>query len=328
MITTAFTRRFGLRHPLVQAGMASDAGVALVAAVSNAGALGTMGSIGRSPDGVREEAARCREATRAPWAINVVCFPWGAPWADVAEAALAAHPPLLTFSFGDPLPWLERARALGIPAFVQVQDLSGAKAALAAGADALIVQGNEAGGHTGRRGTLSFAAQVLRLAGETPVAVAGGIADGRGLAAVLAMGAGAAVMGTRFKATFEFGPMVVHDGAQKAAIVASDGGDTVYDEINDIALGRAWPHRVTGRTLRNRFHETWLGRQEELRAEVAATGSPAWTIAHNREPDTTLNWAGESAGLIDAIEPAATVVERVVEEAEALLRRVATLLGE
>src|SRR5690606_12364077 len=101
-------------------------------------------------------------------------------------------------------PAVERCKSAGIPVIVQAQDMAGARAALDAGVDALIVQGNEAGGHTGRRGTLSFAAEALEVAGDVPVIVAGGIADGRGLAAALAMGAAGVVMGTRFKATPEY----------------------------------------------------------------------------------------------------------------------------
>jgi NAD(P)H-dependent flavin oxidoreductase YrpB (nitropropane dioxygenase family) len=155
--------------------------------------------------------------------------------------------------------------AAGLKTIVQVQDLEGARAAIRARPDALIAQGNEAGGHTGRRGTLAFAAQVLDLAGDVPVLVAGGIATGRGVAAALGMGAAGAVLGTRFKASEEFECA----DALKAAIVSSDGGDTIYDEIVDDACGLDWPRHVTGRVLRNRFTADGTGGATSCARKVA-----------------------------------------------------------
>jgi nitronate monooxygenase len=323
MLTTALTRRLGIRHPLIQAGMGNEAGGRLAAAVSNAGALGTIGSIGGGPDQLASEIAACRAATSAPFAVNVVTWPW-APFADaLLDVALEARVPDVTLSFGDPLPALARCRAAGRPAVVQVQDLAGARAALAARPDALVVQGNEAGGHTGRRGTLGFAAQVLDLAGDVPVVVAGGIATGRGLAAALGMGAAGAVVGTRFKASEEFaGPR-----ALKEALVASDGGNTRYDEIWDEACGLDWPNRVTGRALENRFSAEWADRRADLRKTVASLPPFAFVAGLRQDAATDINWAGESAGMVDAIRPAAEIVEEVTREAERLLRGTAAILG-
>jgi nitronate monooxygenase len=330
MLTTALTRRLGIAHPLIQAGMGSEAGGRLAAAVSNAGALGTIGSIGAGPDALASEIAACRAALTAarpsepaPFAVNVVTWPW-APFADaLLDVALEARVPIVTLSFGDPLPALARCRAAGRTALVQVQDLAGARAALAARPDALIVQGNEAGGHTGRRGTLGFAAQVLDLAGDVPVVVAGGIATGRGLAAALAMGAAGAVIGTRFKATEEFAcPRELKD-----ALVASDGGNTRYDEIWDEACGLDWPNRITGRALENRFTAEWTDRRAELREKVASMGMFGFVTELDQDPATRINWAGESAGMVDAIRPAAEIVAEVTREAEHLLRGAAAIVG-
>jgi len=323
MLSTALTRRLGIRHPLIQAGMGHEAGGALAAAVSNAGALGTIGSIGAGPDALAAEIATCRAATAAPFAVNVVTWPW-APFADaLLDVALEAQAPVVTLSFGDPLPALARCRAAGRTVLVQVQDLAGARAALAARPDALIVQGTEAGGHTGRRGTLSFAAQVLDVAGDVPVVVAGGIATGRGLAAALAMGAAGAVMGTRFKASVEF----AGSRALKEALVASDGGNTRYDELWDEACGLVWPNRVTGRALENRFSAEWSARRAELRETVAAMPPFAFLAGLAQDPATEINWAGESAGMVAGIVPAARIVEEVTADAERLLRGAATSLG-
>lgn len=329
MLGTALTRLFGIEHPIVQAGMGSDCGARLAVAVSNAGALGTIGSIGRSPAELERELASIREATTRPWSVNIVTFDW-APFArDLLEVAIAARPACITLSFGDVVPALERCHAAGIPAIVQVQDFAGARAVLSAAPAAIIAQGNEAGGHTGMRGTLSLAAQVLEIAGDVPVLVAGGVADGRGLAAALAMGAAGVVMGTRFKATPEFGgPRTGLLAEQLAAIIANDGDHTVCDAITDIAMGLQWPPRIYGRVLANRFTAEWLGRDEELRAAVAQQQAPfAWTAANNSSPDTVLNWAGESAGLVSDILPAAEIVRRTVEEAERLLRAAAKVVS-
>ena len=254
--------------------------------------------------------------------MNVVTWGW-APWANaLLDVVLEERPPVVTLSFGDPLPALVRCRAAGLPTIVQLQDLEGVRTVLAERPDAIIVQGNEAGGHTGRRGALGFAAQVVELAGGVPVLVAGGIATGRGLAAVLALGAAGAVLGTRFKATEEYEVAT----PLKDAIVASDGSNTLYDELLDDACGLEWPRGVTGRALRNRLTAEWEGRRAALRAEVATRPPFGFYLEINRDPTTQINWAGESAGLVDRIRPAAEVVRTVALEAAACLRDVARLL--
>jgi nitronate monooxygenase len=319
---TAFTDRFGVEHPIVQAGMGEWAGAALAAAVSNAGALGTIGSIGRVPDQVVDDIRACRAATRRPFAVNVVAWPW-APWAlDFVDVVLAERPPVVTLSFGDPLPHLARCRAAGVPTIVQTQDVAGARAAIDAGADAVVAQGNEAGGHTGRRGTLAFAAQVLDMAGDVPVLVAGGIGSGRGVAAALAMGAAGAVLGTRFKASEE----CTASAGSKDAIVASDGGDTLYDPVFDDACGLEWPKGVLSRALRNRFTTEWEGRRETLRTEVAKGAMFEFYGRLAQDPTTEINWAGESAGLVDRVKPAAEIVRELVAETRRRLCDVARLV--
>jgi nitronate monooxygenase len=328
VLTTTFTSLTGIDHPIVQAGMGNDCGWEIAAAVSNAGALGSIGGIGRTPDELAAEMRRCREETSRPWAVNIVTFDWAPFAADLVEAAIAGGAPWITLSFGDPLAALERCKAAGVRTMVQVQDYPAAQRVLAARPEALIVQGMEAGGHTGQRGTLSFAAQVLDAAGDIPVIVAGGVGNGRGLAAALAMGAAGDVMGTRFKASREFGPAMPHGEAQKAAIVRSDGEDTVFDPINDIAYGLEWPRGILGRALANEFTREWLGRGEELAAAVAAESQPFGFVAKlARDPATVINWAGESSGLVRELLPAAEIVRATVAEAETLLARAAAVLS-
>jgi len=321
MLETELTRRFDLDHPIVQAGMGSGAGWHLASAVSNAGALGTVGTIPLNPSQVVEAIDATRRATQATFAVNLVCFDWAPFVPDIVDAVIEAHPPAVTLSFGDPLPTLARCLEAGIPVLVQVQDLMGLRVALDAGADAVIVQGNEAGGHTGRRGTLSFAAQALDLAASTPVVAAGGIGGGRGLAAALAMGCAGAVMGTRFKATHEF----VAEDSEKDEVVSSDGSNTIYDEITDLAYGGLWPNRVTGRALRSKFTDEWEGRDAELEAKVAGY-EPFGFVVELAKQGTIINFAGESSGLVDDVRSASEIVEQTVAEAEALLGRAAELV--
>lgn len=326
MLTTALTRLLNIEHPIIQSGMA-DAGWLIASEVANAGALGGIGSIGRSVDAFREEIRLCRKATERPFHVNVVTFAW-APYADaLVDVAIEERVPAIVLSFGDFGAALRRCRAAGIATLVQVQHVAGAQAALDGHADGVIVQGAEAGGHTGGRGTLSFAAQVLDMAGNTPVALAGGIANGRGLAAALAMGAAGVMMGTRFKATPEFGPSQRFGDAQKAAIVASDGSNTVRDAIVDMPLQMAWPDGVIGRVIGNQHTSEWLGRDKELAKAIAEAGAPgAFSRQLSAAPETVLNWAGESSALVHGVVPAAQVVRETMVEAAALLAAVAGLV--
>jgi nitronate monooxygenase len=254
--------------------------------------------------------------TDRPFAVNVVTFDW-APFAgDIAKAAIDAGAKILTLSFGDPTPGMDLCRKFGCKSILQAQDVERAKQALALEPDLIVAQGNEAGGHTGTRGTLGFVAQVLDMAGDTPVGAAGGIASGRGLAAVLAMGGAAAVSGTRFKATHEYpdAPYL------KDQILASDGSNTTDDEVNDAAYGMHWPPGIVGRAVKNAFHEEWDGRGPELWEHVAE--QPRFQfVGELAEKQASINWAGESAAMVDSVEHAADVVARMVAEAEALLGR-------
>ena len=321
MLSTQLTRALGIEHPIISAGMGGEAGPELAAAVSNAGALGSMGTIGVPPNRLRDMIAQCRAATTKPWALNIVTFA-SAPFAEEdLQVALDERPPVLTVSFGDSAPAIRRAKEAGIPVIAQVQNAEAARAVLAEGPLAVIVQGNEAGGHTGTRGTLSLAAQVLDLAGDVPVVLAGGIATGRGLAAALAMGAAGVVMGTRFKATPEF----AGSPTQKAAIAASDGENTAAAEVFDAPYPIEWPAGVVGRAMRSKFYQEWNGREAEVRKRAAEMPPFALVGELSRSPDTEINWAGESSGLIGEILPAAEVVARTVREAEALLARLSVV---
>lgn len=321
MIRTPFTAKAGIHHPLIQSGM-SDAGPDLVVAVCEAGALGSLGTMGKSPEQIRDQVAEVRARTAAPFAVNVATFDWAPFWRDVVDAAVHSGAPWVTLSFGDPEYGLRACAEAGVGRIVQVQDLQGAQRALSLGADLVIAQGHEAGGHTGLRGTLSFAAQVLNLAGTTPVGIAGGIGDGRGVAAALAMGAAAAVMGTRFKTCPEF---PAHPW-EKDEILENDGDDTYAGPETDQAYGLTWPEGVVGRAVGNRFTREWAGRSDDLRAKVAADPRPFGFVRDLVGSGTSVNWAGESAGLVSRSIPAGEVVAEVMRDAEVRLRAVAAML--
>lgn len=319
MLTTKLTQLTGIAHPIIQAGMGADAGPALAAAVSNAGALGTLGTIGAPVELIRANIAATHAATTQPFAVNIITFDW-APFApQLLDLVIEERVPVVTLSFGSFEAALERCKAAGIVTLVQAQDIEGAKSALAEGADAVIVQGTEAGGHTGYRGTLSFAAQVLDMAGDVPVVLAGGVGSGRGLAGALAMGAAGVVMGTRFKATHEF----TATESQKQAIIASDGSNTLADELFDAPYPFTWPTGIVGRALRSRFSEEWQGRTNEARAKARTYPSVFGMVMElSADPATEINWAGESSALVHEVLPAAEVVQLVRNEAERLLRAV------
>lgn len=323
MLDTALTRMFNLSTPIIQAGMGGDAGPDLASAVSNAGAMGGMGSIGVSPRGVREIIARCRDLTQRPWTLNVLTFDW-APFAqELVDVAIDERVPAVVLSFGDSGPAIRKVKAAGIPVLAQVQDLESARTALEAGADVVIAQGQEAGGHTGQRSTLAFGAQVLDMAGATPVVLAGGVGNGRGLAAALAMGAAGVVMGTRFKATLES----TGAATQKEAIIRSDGSNTMAAEVFDAPYPINWPEGIVGRAMRSKFSDEWSGREAELRAKAASMPPFALVGQLAQDPATEINFAGESAGLVDEVLPAAEVVARTTAQALELLTAVAERLS-
>ncbi len=192
-----------------------------------------------------------------------------------------------------------------------------------AGANVIVAQGNEGGGHVGEIGTTVVVRQVVKAVAPIPVLAAGGLADGAGLAAALALGADGVLLGTRFLATEE-APV---EAAYKRAVLASEGDDTIVTTVSDTLSGRDWPG-AWARLRRTRFIEEWLGREPELRRRRAAVWARL-EAAEESDPDYGLMWIGQSAGLIDAVLPAGDVVRQIVGEAEDILRsRLPALLGD
>jgi nitronate monooxygenase len=320
MIVTALTGLLGLRHPILLAPMGNVAGGRLAAAVTNAGALGIVGGGYGDARWVRRELDLAREHANGPWGVGFITWSMSA---EVLELALGYRPAALLLSFGDPRPHAPAIRAAGCRLICQVQDVEGAQLAREAGADVIVAQGSEAGGHGGTRATLPLVPAVIDAVAPTPVVAAGGIADGRGLAAALALGAQGALVGTRFFAASE------SLGAPwaKRRLVESRAERTARTRVFDLVRGYAWPDRYTGRALRNRFMDTWHGRESELAAALAGERS-AYRSATDAgdENEYTVVWAGEGVDLIDRVDDAATIVARIVRDAKAQLGAAAALI--
>jgi nitronate monooxygenase len=315
-LRTKLTELLGIRHPVLQAPMGGTAGGRLAAAVSEAGGLGLIG-------GERNDAAWLQREFAAAGNRRVGCgfITWGlATHPELLDRALAHAPAAIMLSFGEAAPFIARIKAAGVLAICQVQSLTQARRVLAEGADIIVAQGSEAGGHGAVRATLPLVpavADAVAAAGrEVPVVAAGGIADGRGLAAALMLGAAGVLIGTRFHAAEES----LLPAAAKQRIVDGSGDDTLRTKIFDIAAGGEWPQEYTGRVLANRFSEKWRGREAALAADRAELARYAEARAAD-EFDTAVIHAGEGIDLICAIEPAGAIVGRLVAEAEAALAR-------
>jgi NAD(P)H-dependent flavin oxidoreductase YrpB (nitropropane dioxygenase family) len=304
--------------------MGSGTGPALVAAVSGAGGLGIQGCAGRTPAEIAGLAAAIRELTPRPFGLNLLLFR-----ADAAAVAavLAARPAVLSTAWARPADDLAalfaRAHAAGARVVHMVSTLAEARRAAAAGADVLVAQGTEGGGHVGLMGTMVLAPMVARALPDLPVLAAGGVADGAGLAAALLLGCEGVLLGTRFLAT----PEAPLPDAFKRVIVESDGHHTQLTEVPDVASGTVWPGAYA-RVERNRFVERWLGREGELRARQAEVAARLQRAREAGDVDEAVLYTGQTAGLIEGVAPAADVVTGVVAEAAALLReRAPALLG-
>lgn len=311
---TALTDLLAVEHPIVLAPMGGVAGGELAGAVSEAGGLGLLGAGGGERSWLEREIGILRSRTEKPWGIGLLSW---AVDASVVEWVVAQRPALIMLSFGDPAPFAASVRAAGIPLAIQVTTLADARHALDLGADVVVAQGSEAGGHGEGRGTLPFVPAVVDIAGAVPVLAAGGIADGRGLAAALVLGAAGALIGTRFEAT----PEALLTSEEAAAIVAAGADGTTRDRVLDIVRDSPWPRRFTARTLRNRFTDTWHEHEDALRFDSIAKEEFAAGVEHG-DLDYLPIWAGEAVDLITASEPAGVLVTRIVDEAVNALKHV------
>jgi NAD(P)H-dependent flavin oxidoreductase YrpB (nitropropane dioxygenase family) len=315
MLRTTVCDLLGIEHPLVLGGMATGTNAGLVAAVSAAGGLGILGVSYVSAERQRSEIEAIRRLTDRPFGLNHLVFTLDE---ERFATSLAARPRVISTAW----PWVdqdlrqlfERVHEAGALAMHQVSGVPEAERATAAGADVIVAQGTEGGGHVGWMGTMALLPMVVRAVSPLPVLGAGGIADGAGLAAALALGAEGVLLGTRFLAT----PEAPVPPGYKRSLLDSDGHDTLLTEIPDVANGRVWPGAMS-RVRRNRFIERWAGREWELR-QLRHEVSPRVIAA--RQSDDSEEYAlmiGQTAGLIGEIKPAADIVREIVEQAEAII---------
>jgi nitronate monooxygenase len=313
---TRFTERFGIEHPVVLAPMDVVSTAELATAVSRAGGLGLIGG------GYGDEAWLSRELAAAD-GTRVGCgfITWNID-AGLVDLALSHGPAAVFLSFGDAGAYAEQVHRAGVPLICQVHDLAGVEEALGVGADGICVQGGEAGGHgTGARSTFTLVPEAADLLAERRPDVlllaAGGVADGRGLAAALALGADAVVVGTRFWATRQ---AAVSRAAQARAL-ATTGDTTRRTSVYDIVRGRDWPPAYTGRVLENDFVRRWHGHERELAEHLDAARAEFAHAVEADDLDAANIIVGEAVGQVHAVEDAGEVVRTMAARAESILTR-------
>jgi nitronate monooxygenase len=318
---TALTEMLGARYPVLNAPMTPQAGGALARAVAQSGAIGMLGfDESESAESLRNEIRLVREGgPPAIFGIGLVRWVIDAR-PELVELAFEARPALVSISFGDPEPFVAGFHAAGILVASQVQSKAWAEVALAAGVDILVAQGTEAGGHTGAVGTLPLLQIVLEIAGDTPVVAAGGIATGRGLAAVLAAGACGAWIGTPFLAASE----ARTNPAAQERLVSANETETILTNVFDRVQHKAWPAEFSGRALRNRFTDAWHDRVDEMTPDAEHQFGEARS---NRDYSVAHLYAGQTVGLVREVTSAAQIVRSIVDEAETRLRSVASLVN-
>lgn len=328
MFETPVTRRFGLRTPILNAGMAMIARPALAAAVSEAGGLGTLGNDVNPPEGLRALVHETRALTARPFGVDLIGEFTTEAHVDVLVEERVAL--VIFFWTTPPADWVRRLQAVGSAVWMQVGSVAEAHEAVARGVDGLVVQGAEAGGHTrAEASTMTLFPRIRRLFPALPMAAAGGIADGATMAAALMLGADAVWCGSRFLASAEAN---AHAGYQQR-VVEADVGDTVVTTL----FGPEWPDQPMRVLRRPEVQAALDGRAPSVDASVLATiGSvvlggarvplpPFSAILPMRDFEGDIDRAcltmGQSAGNIDAVLPAAEIVHRMDAEARQALAR-------
>lgn len=334
ILQTSLTRLLNIELPIIQAAMGRNTNPALVAAVSNAGGLGMLGMVNRDADDVRRVTRETQRLTDRPFGVNFVLR----RQVDIEvidgllEICLEEGAPIVSFFWDDPSPYIERVHAAGALVMYTVPSAAEARRAVDAGVDIIIAQGWEAGGHVrGEVASLALVPRVVDAVAPTPVVAAGGIADGRGVAAALALGAAGVWLGTRFLVSEEAGAHPFY----KERLIQAVETDTVHSTVFDVG----WPD-VSGRTLRNSTIDRWeaAGRppsgQRPGEGEVIAERDGRPVVRYSAGLFTGITgdleavgaWAGQGVGLVKRIQPAAEIVRELAEEAVRVLRDCAALV--
>jgi enoyl-[acyl-carrier protein] reductase II len=315
-VRTPLCDLLGIEHPIVQAPFGLWTSAELVAEVSNAGGLGSLGASQRPLDDLRRQLERVRELTDRPFAVNHVARSHDE---EAVEATLAARPKVMSYATGEAGDLVERAHAAGSLFMQQVGSVQEATQAAERGVDVVIAQGSESGGYGGFVSALALVPQVVDAVAPIPVIAAGGVADGRGLAAVLMLGAQGVNIGTRFVASNE----ALVDDEWKRAIVAAASEDAVKLEFwNSLMPVKPGMYETLPRALRTPFVDEWNARREDAEREAESLLAQVRASVQERRSHEFVPFTGQSAGLIQEVLPAAEIVARFVAEAEAALERV------
>jgi len=313
MFRTALTEILGIEYPIIQAGMGGVAMADLTAAVSNAGGLGVIGGAMLTADGLREEIRKVKGMTDKPFAVDLLLAEGMPGLAEQIEAVYAEGVPVFASGLGNPAPYAAEMHRRGMKVIAVVGNVRNARRCAEGGTDIIVAQGHEGGGHTGRIATLALVPQVVDAVKPLPVVAAGGIADGRGLVAALALGACGIWVGTRFVATHEaFGHL-----NYKNKIVEGNEEGTV---VSKAFTGK--PCRV----IRNKYADDWLGREAEIKPfpfQLMVDGYKLDAAIGRGDTEIGFMPAGQISGLIHRLEKAEDVVRAFIEEADEVLAQMA-----
>ena len=304
----------GIRYPVFQGGMAWVADASLAAAVSNAGGLGIISSINAGTEAVRNEIRKCKELTDRPFGVNIMLQAPNAP--EIARLVIEEGVKILTTGAGSPAQYMAAWKEAGIKVIPVVASVALALKMQSAGADAVVAEGAESGGHVGELHTMSLVPQVVDAVG-IPVIAAGGICDGRGAAAAFMLGADAIQVGTRFLSAEECN---VHEAYKEKILKATD--------ISTIVTGKSFGHPV--RSLKTPFSKSFAKMEADPAVspeEILAFGSGALRKAVQEGDRNGSYMAGECAGMVKKIEPAKTIVEDLILGAERVMKRTSERIG-
>lgn len=306
---TKLTELLGIEYPIIQGAMAWTSEHILVAAVANAGATGVIATGGREADWVREEIRAAKNLTDKPFGVNLMLMAKNID--EIVAVIKEEKPAFVTLGAGNPVPYIEPMHEAGIKVIPVVPNVKLAKRVAAAGADALIIEGQEAGGHIGTQTTMALMENVLPEV-DIPVVIAGGIADGRALAAALTMGAEGVQMGSRFILAEE---CQMHQNCKDAIIKATDTDSAV--------TGLTSGHGGV-RSLKNEFTEKYLEAEFSCAPKDELTAMSVGTNRKAAIEGDIVNGAvqcGQSLNRLTKVEPAKVIVDSVIAEAKEAIKK-------